>query len=496
MVAALALIVLLGVGAGAWADGERTAEELLQERAARERIIEQKRQAEARALLEKGRALVEARRYHEAQGQLEQALELDPALEEARELLEENRDRLGLRPAAELLLQGQVRRDEVARAALRARVESLAAEAGRERRAGRYDEAMEKLTMAGNLIRYGRFREQLSELQQEVTRQAEAVERERERSQARLEDERRREALRLAARRKAEARAQLRATERELLAQGRRLYERGNYAEAARLAQVVANVDPDSTEAYVLLGQAKRRASRERFLALSEERGQDLRTQWEETVEASRPSRKAELETIEYPDDWKELTRRRQEVAVTSFGPPKEVWRTRLEEQLRRPVTFEFTEAPLSQVVEFLRTVSGTNIVLDRRGIQAGGGDPDMPISLKIKEVSLGDALDWLMDLSGLAYVLRKGAVLISDPSQIPKETYLVTYDVRDLLSPVPDFAGPTFDLEDAGDEAGGFEFEDEEDEEDVTQFISMQMSGEELVQFIIQALGLEGEMY
>ena len=209
----------------------------------------------------------------------------------------------------------------------------------------------------------------------------------------------------------------------------------------------------------------------------------------------------AERETILYPDFWKELSRRRGELTAAALGPPKPAWKTRLQQQLTRPVTFEFTEVPLSEVVGFLGTVSNVNIVLDRQGIQAAGKDPDMPITLKIKDTSLADALDWITDLSGLTYVLRNGAVFISDPSQSPGEKRLAVYDVRDLLASVPDFAGPEFDLESdsgGGGGDGGFSFGDEDEggAEDVEGFVPTQMSGEDLVQFIIQALGLEGGLY
>lgn len=494
--------LLLGLTCRGWAAEPAKAEQLLEEEVARQRIIEQKRRAEARALLAQARTLCQQGRYQEALGPLEQAVRLDPALREAQALLEEVRDELGLKPGGEQLLQREVRVREVAREALRARVQEMLRRADEQRRARRYDEALDTLRTAADLVRFSPYRDELADLLRQASRRVEAVSRERDRYLAREAEERRREALRLAVRRKEEAKAQLRRVERQLLSQARSLFDKGRYDEAARVAQVVVNVDPQNTEAYMLLHRAERRASREQFLALSDERARHLRTQWLETQKAAVPL--AERKSLVYPDDWRELSRRRREAAAVAFGPPKPLWRTRLEEQLKRTVSFEFTEAPLSQVVEFLRTVSGANIILDRRGIQAAGKDPDMPITLKIKDVSLADALDWVMDLSGLTYSLRKGAIFISDPSQMPKETYLATYDVRDLLSSVPDFAGPTFDLESEGGGGGGgttagFDIETAETTGAggagagaIGSFVSTQMSGEELVQLIIQALGLE----
>ncbi len=494
VVMALLAVMVLSAGVVAWAAEAESADELLREQVARERIVREKRQAEAQACLSRGRELYQDGRYQQAQSQLEQAVRLDPDLAEAGQLLEQVRSELGLKPVEERLLEAQVRRREVAREALRARVESLLLRAAEQRQGRRYDEALDTLNRAANLVRYSPYSEELSREARRVDGQAEAVARERDRYQVRLQQERRREALSVAARRKVEAQAQLRATETELLGQAEALYKRGRYHEAGRLAEVVANVNPDNTQAHILLGRAERQASRERFLALSDERARDYREHWEATQEATRI--RGERETIIYPDDWKELTRRRRAVAATSFGPAKAPWRSRLQEQLQRPITFEFTEAPLSDVVEFLRTVSEANIVLDTRGIQAAGKDPKMPITLKIKDVSLADTLDWVMELSGLTYALRRGAILISDPTQMAKETHLAVYDVRDVLASVTDFAGPSFDLEADTGGGDGFDFEDDDDAGDIAQYVSTQMSGEDLVQFIIKALGLEGELY
>jgi len=496
----LVVLVLLA-GANAWAAEAGKAGDLLREEVARERIVQQKHQAEARACLRRGRQHQQAGQYQEAQADLQRALELDPDLTEAGELLKKVREELGLEPVAQRLLKGEVRRREVAREALRARVESLLGEAARQRKDDRYDEALDTLSTAANLLRYSPDREQLSDLQRQVDREMQSATRQRERYRVRLQDERRREALAAATRRKVEAQVQLRATERELLSRAETLYAKGRYREATRLAQVVTKVDPRNTRAYVLLGKAESQASREDFLALSDKRAREYRTEWLATQEATRPL--AERESILYPDNWKELSSRRAKMTAAALGEPKPAWKTRLQGQLTRPVTFEFTEIPLSEVVRFLATVSDVNIVLDRQGIQAAGKDPDMPITLKVKDTSLSDALDWITDLTGLTYVLRNGAVLISDPSQSPGEKRLAVYDVRDLLASTPDFQGQEFDLSDesssgggGGGTSGGFSFTDETTTgtESTENFVSTQMSGEDLVQFIIQALGLEGE--
>jgi len=396
-------------------------------------------------------------------------------------------------------LQETVRRELVARQALRARAQRLITQAAGDRQAHRYDDALSKLSMAQNIVEFSEYRHELGDVAEQAREMAVAVSRERVRYQQRLDQKRRQEALRLAARRTAEATEQLRSAERATLGRAKELYDRRSYEEAARLARAVANVNPRSAEAYLLLEKAQQAASHDRLLNISERRAGEIRTVIEESLAATVPM--GERETMVYPENWKELTRRRQ-VAAPVVGKPEEAgWRREIEDKLERQVSFDFIETPLNQIVEFLRTVSGINIVLDSRGIEAAGKDPAMPITLRVSRISLRDALDWITEFGNLKWTMRKGVVLISDATQLAQERYMTIYDVRDLLGSVPDFAGPTFDLEQqtgsgTGGGGGGFSFEDEEDEEDIETFIPTQMTGEELVQLIVDALGLQGEAY
>jgi len=376
---------------------------------------------------------------------------------------------------------------QVTPVAIAEQVDALLVRVEARRQSHLYEEALGILDAATQLVSSGAPAPELARLRERVAKTAEAVRQERDGYQARLEGGQGQADLKAAAQRKADAQAKLQAMERQVLKQAEGLYGRRHFVEAAGLAQAVLDVDPENADARALLARAQQQAGREgargAALATGGGAGKSL-APLAGGATSARPLASARAAAV-----------------------GREAWRARLEDQLRRPVSLDFAETPVSQVVEFLGSATGTNVVLDRQGIQAAGKNPDMLISLKVKDVSFADALDWVMDLTGLGYTLRSGVIFISDPSRLAKRKYMLVYDVRDLLSPVPDYSGPSFSLQTGGAGGGGGSGGSSMGSALSTQqgqtagqgqapLPSTQVSGQELVDLITQMLDLEGGSY
>jgi len=111
-----------------------------------------------------------------------------------------------------------------------------------------------------------------------------------------------------------------------------------------------------------------------------------------------------------------------------------------LEETL---ISFTFNDQPLGEAIDFLRTIGNVNIVLDR-----GKVDRDRTLTLKLKDVSLRSALDFVTEQAGLKWVVKGGVVFISDEDGTTQEPVTVVYDVMPLLAVPPDFEGPEIGLD------------------------------------------------
>jgi len=136
---------------------------------------------------------------------------------------------------------------------------------------------------------------------------------------------------------------------------------------------------------------------------------------------------------------------------------------------------------PLSDVIEYFRTVTGANFHVNWRSLELADIDRKTPITLNASGLSLARALDLVTDqlsahrsrLDRVYWVVESGVVNIATGAALDRNLRTRVYDVADLLVVVPDFAAPRLDLtasedgtDDDGRQAGfGRLFEDDEDD-------------------------------
>ena len=118
--------------------------------------------------------------------------------------------------------------------------------------------------------------------------------------------------------------------------------------------------------------------------------------------------------------------------------------------RLNQRVTLDFRDAPIGDVVDFLREVSRVNIVV------APGVTLAAPtITLKASDMSLGNALHWVTKMTNTHMGYIHGALFISDhPVQEASVTRL--YDISSMTMPIRDFPGPQLALNADGQNGGG----------------------------------------
>ena len=107
------------------------------------------------------------------------------------------------------------------------------------------------------------------------------------------------------------------------------------------------------------------------------------------------------------------------------------IWRLPLEEKLRKPISMSFVDAPVEDVVNFFRVALKLNIVIDGR-IR---NEEQRLVTLRLQDIEGRKGLDWVMNLTGLRYEFRAGAVYITTPARarLVAIKYFRIYDVRDL---------------------------------------------------------------
>ena len=98
-----------------------------------------------------------------------------------------------------------------------------------------------------------------------------------------------------------------------------------------------------------------------------------------------------------------------------------------------------FDQSPFAHCVDFLRDISGANIIVNDRALEGAGINRNFPISAKLHQVRLDKALDTLLNsiqVNGarLGYTIDNDAILISTTTDLDRYTVVKTYDIRSLL--------------------------------------------------------------
>src|SRR5439155_19693464 len=128
----------------------------------------------------------------------------------------------------------------------------------------------------------------------------------------------------------------------------------------------------------------------------------------------------------------------------------------------RRLPEINFNGQGLADVMDFLRDVSGSNIFVNWRALEAAGINKDAPVTARLKDVRFSKALNTILsDVGGgnikLTYTIDEGVITISTADDLAKNVVTRVFVIRDLLVEVPDFDNaPSFSLNDQGSGGGG----------------------------------------
>ncbi len=218
------------------------------------------------------------------------------------------------------------------------------------------------------------------------------------------------------------------------------LMDEQRWSEAEVIAKRVQEMAPDDPVATQLGWKAKfaRRLANTRQVEGDKEKGfVDVMTSADES---SIPF--DDRNPIQFADvrEWEKLSKSpfRRKIEGRARRSEKEI---EIEKSLRTPVSLKFQDAPLSEVMDHLKTLAGVNIHLDPRGLAAEGVTTDMPVNIDLSEpISLRSALNLILEPLHLSYVVKNEVLNVTSEQLRDGEVYTVTYNVGDLVMPIPNF--------------------------------------------------------
>lgn len=235
-----------------------------------------------------------------------------------------------------------------------------------------------------------------------------------------------------------------------------RLADEKRFAEAEVIAKQAAELAPDDPVVVQVVWQAKflKRFAEAKDIESAKEQG------FVDTMNsvdwASVPH--DDRHPYMFPGDakeWQSLSNRRQKFAI---GKPRA--RTEqdieIEKKLRTPVSLQFTNAPLKEVMDYLAKLAQVNLYLDPKGLTEEGVTSDTPVTINLPhDIMLKSALNLILDPLHLSYVIKDEALNVTSESMRQGQIYTVTYNVADLVIPIPNFVPtPSMGLAGAYDRA------------------------------------------
>ncbi len=87
----------------------------------------------------------------------------------------------------------------------------------------------------------------------------------------------------------------------------------------------------------------------------------------------------------------------------------------RIKKALTRKVSFEFVDTPLTDVLGFVRQLGNITIVVDPKALD---GRDKTSINLRVADMEMGQALDWVLKLAEMEYKIQDQAIFIYSPDE------------------------------------------------------------------------------
>jgi hypothetical protein len=106
----------------------------------------------------------------------------------------------------------------------------------------------------------------------------------------------------------------------------------------------------------------------------------------------------------------------------------------KIEGKLKQPVSLNFEDAPLKQVLADLREFTGINIVVDDPALAEEGIGMDSPVTIQVDRVSLKTALNLILKKVHLTYVIKDGVLQVTTKAQARGKPRTQVYEVDDLI--------------------------------------------------------------
>lgn len=217
-----------------------------------------------------------------------------------------------------------------------------------------------------------------------------------------------------------------------------RLCDEERYAEAEVTAKQAAELDPHNPVVKQMLQFAKFVRRHSSNVALQSQREEGFWKQLNSVDESAVGF--DDRNPIVFPENWSQLTESRGKFAGDRRRNRSER-EIEIEQKLRTPVMLSFQDTALATVLKHLANLAQVNLHLDPQGLAEEAVSSDTPVTIQLsQEISLRSALNLILQPLHLSYVIKDEVLKVTSEQMRDGEVFTVTYDVADLVIPIPNF--------------------------------------------------------
>ncbi len=404
--------------------------------------------AEAEYHLKLGNDAYEALEYAKAMEEYRKALDINPALEEAREKWARAGMVLGVRSAEVESIRRELTEADRVRKAQRLQDAKLGLEEGRELlQSGDFENAERKYRKVYEELLWFEYPVDITELRQQaksgIDMAEEAKRRHESDTRTRLE-----RAVSVEKEKQLSEEKRIRQQQiRELVRRAADYFSLKDYEKGIDACKRILELDPTHRVAKFWLREMQQQELDQRKLRIHRERIENQLLTTESIEESAVPY----TDIFVFPEEreWNRI-RRREETLQISLEDPD--WIRRIKNALEsQTLTFAFEQRPLKEVLPFLSDQTGINIISD-----PAVNTEEFLIDLAAKDMKAMDALNQILTMSGLAYTFKENTLYITEKEKARGDVKFAIYNVTDILNRIRDFEGPTIQLKSRDEDVYG----------------------------------------
>jgi hypothetical protein len=119
---------------------------------------------------------------------------------------------------------------------------------------------------------------------------------------------------------------------------------------------------------------------------------------------------------------------------VSLNSPETDAAEARILRSLETPVSVEFEDRPLIEVIQYFSGSMGVSMRIDERSLEDASIAADTPVSCDFQSITLRSALRSMLGRLDLTYVIKNEMLIVTTPEKAGNELITRVYLVRDLV--------------------------------------------------------------